>query len=163
MLDTGRDEPLAHKVFREAWDNRFSSRRSAIVIGVAALEVGIKAFISQASPSVQWLISNAPSPPIKRLLAEFLPSLETPATLEGKVVAPPKSILDLIEKAVVTRDRAANASAEDVTHDSLEEMLVAIRDVLWLLDFYGGASWAVSHVTPLTRSGLGLPADDDVA
>lgn len=163
MLDTGRDEPLAHKVFREAWDNRFSSRRSAIVIGVAALEVGIKAFISQASPSVQWLISNAPSPPIKRLLAEFLPSLETPATLEGKVVAPPKSILDLVEKAVVTRDRAANASAEDVTHDSLEEMLVAIRDVLWLLDFYGGASWAVSHVTPLTRSGLGLPADDDVA
>jgi len=163
MLDTGQDEPLAHQVFREAWDNRFANRRSALVIAVAALEVGIKTFISQLAPSAQWLITNIPSPPIRRLLAEYLPSLETPATIEGKVLAPPKSVLDLIDKALVTRTRVAHATGEDVSHDTLEEMLIAIKDVLWMLDFYGGATWAMSHVSPVARTGLGLPHDEGAA
>jgi len=163
MLDTGQDEPIAHQVFREAWDNRFSNRRAALVIAVAALEVGIKAFISKLMPSAQWLIADFPSPLIRRLLAEYLPSLKTPATIEGKALALPKSVLDLIDKAVATRNRVAHASGEDVGHDSLEEMLIAIKDVLWMLDFYGGATWAISHVSPLTRTGLGLLDDDSAA
>jgi hypothetical protein len=163
MLDTGQDEPIAHQVFREAWDHRFSNRRSALVIAVAALELGIEAFIGQLAPSAQWLITNLPSPPVKRLLAEYLPSLETPVMIEGKVLAPPKVVLDLIDRAVAARNRVAHAAGETIGHDTLEEMLIAIRDVLWMLDFYGGATWAVSHVSSLTRTGLGLPHDDGAA
>jgi len=163
LLDTGQDEPLAHQVFHEAWRSRFSNRRSALVIAVAALEVSVKAFVGQMLPSAQWLIANQPSPPIRRLLAEYLPSLETPATIAGKVLAPPKAVLDLVDKAVGMRNRVAHAAGEDVGHDILEEMLIAIRDVLWMLDFYGGATWAVSHMSALTRTGLGLPDDDSAA
>jgi hypothetical protein len=163
MLDTGKDEPIAHQVFREAWDNRFSNRRSALVIAVAALEVGINVLVGHLAPSAQWLIANLPSPPIRRLLAEYLPSLETSATIGGKVLPPPKSVLDLIDRAIATRNRVAHATGEEVGHDTLEEMLIAIRDVLWMLDYYGGATWALSHVSPLTRTGLGLADDDSAA
>jgi hypothetical protein len=163
LLDAGQDEPLAHQVFREAFDSRFGSRRSALVIAVAALEVGIKAFVSQLNPSTQWLIANSPSPPLRRLLGEYLPSLEAPATIDGRVVPPPKPVLDLIDKAVSLRNRVAHAAGEEIPRDSLEEMLTAIRDVLWMLDFYGGAPWAASHISSPTRIALGLPPDDGAA
>ena len=160
MLDTGQDEPIAHQVFRKAWDTRISNRRSSLVIAVAALDVGIKEFVSQHVPSAQWLITNLPAPSSTRLLAEYLPSLPTPTTIDGKVLAPPKAVLDMIDKAVVTRNRVAHGTGEEVGRDALEEMLIAIRDVLWMLDFYGGATWAVSHISPLTRTSLGLSADE---
>jgi hypothetical protein len=160
MLDTGQDEPIAHQVFREAWDSRLTNGRSALVIAVAALEIGIKTLIGQRAPSAQWLVTNLPSPPVRRLLAEYLPSLETTAAVEGKVLAPPKAVLDLVDKAVDTSHRVAQATGEAIAHGALDEMLIAIRDVLWMLDFCGGSAWALSHVSPSTRTGLGLSHDD---
>jgi hypothetical protein len=162
LLDTGQDEPIAHQVFREAWDSRLINGRSALVIAVTALEIGIKALIGQRVPSAQWLVTNLPSPPLRRLLAEYLPSLETPGTIEGKVLAPPKAVLDLVDKAVATSHRVALATGESIAPGALEEMLIAIRDVLWMLDFCGGSAWALSHVSPSTHTGLGLSHDDVV-
>lgn len=161
LLDAGQDEPTAHQIYREALEHRAGNRRTALVIGVAALEVGIKAFVSQWNPSAHWLISNTPSPLIRRTLAEYLPSLETPTTRNDRVLAPPKAVLDLIDKAVSIRDRVAHPLGEDIPHETLEEILTAIRDVLWMLDYYGGAEWAASHISAPTRAALGLLSDED--
>jgi hypothetical protein len=40
LLSTGATESLGHQLFREAWGQRSGNPRSALVIGVAALEVG---------------------------------------------------------------------------------------------------------------------------
>jgi len=160
LLDAGLDEPLAHQIFREAWDSRLANRQGALVIAVAALEVGIKAFVTQVSPAAQWLIAMSPSPPLRRLLGEYLPSLEAPGAIDGKVLPPPKAVLDLIDRAVSIRSRTAHAAGEEIPRDSLDEMLTAIRDVLWMLDLYGGASWAAPHISASTQAALGLPLDD---
>jgi hypothetical protein len=161
LLDTGQDEPIAHQIFRDAWDNRFSNRRGAVVIGLSALELAIQTAVSRAAPTAQWLITTQPLPPIRRLLAEYLPALADSSS-ESRPPTPPKAVLDLIDKAVAARQRVAGSGSDDLSHEAVEEMLSAIKDALWLLDFYGGVPWAVSHLTPATRSALGLTRDDDL-
>jgi hypothetical protein len=162
LLDAGHDEPIAHQIFREALENRAANRRSALVMAVAALEVGIKTFVGQWDPSASWLITHMPSPLIRRILAEYLPSLEAPATRNERVSAPPKAVLDLIDKAVSFRDRVAHPLGDDIPHETVEEMLTAIGDVLWMLDFHGGAEWAASHISAPTRAALGLLSSEEV-
>jgi hypothetical protein len=38
--------------------------------------------------------------------------------------------------------------------DTVGEVLKAILDLLWLLDYYSGNEWALKHVRSGTRSGL---------
>lgn len=149
------DEPIAHQLFREAYGHRRDNRRSALVIGVAALEVGVKAFLGDRVPDARWLISNLVAPPIHRMLAEFLPTVPAPCMIDRQVKAPPKAVLDTIKKAVEIRNRIAHATGEDVSRDTLEECLLAIRDTLWLMDFYSGATWALANVSDTTRTALG--------
>ena len=42
LLDAGELEPLAHALFREAWGQRHDNPRSSLLIGMAAVEIGIK-------------------------------------------------------------------------------------------------------------------------
>lgn len=160
LLEGGEDEPIAHQVFREAWSHKSSDRRSSLVVAVAALEVGTKQRLSQFAPQAEWVLANLPVPSVKRLLAEYLPLLHTPLTIAGKTRPPSRRLLKLIAKAVVTRNRIAHSTGEDVSHDELEDMLVAIRDVLWLLDYYAGCAWALSHLSEPSRTDLGLEDTD---
>jgi hypothetical protein len=159
LLDAGADEPIAHQLFREAWDNRFRNRRSALVIGVAALEVGVKAFLARLVPSSEWLVINLPTPPIKRILSEYLPSLQLPDGVEGPAKSPPRRLLELVDKAVGTRNRIAHATGEDIDYDRLEGMLLGIREVLWILDYYSGSRWAVDHLGEQTAEEFGLTSE----
>lgn len=63
LVDSHSEEPVAHQLLREAMDVRNSNRRSSLVIGVAALEVGVKNTISELLPGAEWLVTNMPSPP----------------------------------------------------------------------------------------------------
>lgn len=50
LLDAGELEPLAHVLFREAWGQRRANPRSSLLIGMTALEVGIKQYIAACVP-----------------------------------------------------------------------------------------------------------------
>lgn len=63
-LDDGVDAPLAHELWREAWHLRGTNPRSALLIGMAALEVGVKHYISAVLPDAQWLLEELPAPPV---------------------------------------------------------------------------------------------------
>lgn len=43
------------------------------------------------------------------------------------------------------------------TFGSLQESLAAIRDVLWLLDYYCGHAWAFDYLRPTTQAALRAP------
>jgi hypothetical protein len=43
-----------------------------MILAVAAAEVGFKQFIVQMQPETKWLVANLPSPPLDKMLAEFL-------------------------------------------------------------------------------------------
>jgi hypothetical protein len=52
-----------------------ASSRSSIVFSVLAIEIAIKEVIARLSPQSTWLIDNLNSPPIEKILKEFIPIL----------------------------------------------------------------------------------------
>jgi hypothetical protein len=153
------DEPVGHKLFREAWENRASDRRSSLLIGIAAAEVGFKDFVVGLVPDAQWVVENCPSPPLVTMLREYLPLLPAKGTIARKVIAPPKvEILDVLTKGVQLRNKVTHASASEPRYETLEEVLLAVRDVLWLLDYYRGFTWALDNIREEVRRELGVAA-----
>jgi hypothetical protein len=142
MLDRDFREPIAHKLLREAMDVSMANQRSAIVIGVAAAESGFKQLVADLVPHAAWLISSVPSPPLERMLRNYLPTLPVRNSFNGAVEKPPSYVRTLVRNAVEERNRIAHAGAEGIVGEGLTETLDAIRDLLYLFDFYGGFGWA---------------------
>lgn len=157
LLAAGAAEPLGHRLFREAWGQRAGNPRSALVIGVAALEVRLKELVSSLAPEAEWLVGNVPSPPLVRMLQEYLPLLPVKSKIGGKVLPPPQEIIESLKKGVSLRNQIAHTGGKPLKYDTLEEVLLAVRDVLWLLDYYGGFEWAYEHLRDQTKAQLGSP------
>lgn len=111
-----------------------------MLLGVAALEVGIKQFIAAAVPDATWLVEEAPSPSIERMLKEYLPRLPPQA------MAPPDDVLKIVRKAVGARNRLVHSGKSNFSYATLELSLTTIRDLLWKLDADRGFAWAADHL-----------------
>jgi hypothetical protein len=160
VSETG-NEPVYHELFREAWAQRANNPRSAIVTGVSAAEVAIKQCIGNLVPNAQWLVENVPSPPLEKLLSDYLPRLPARNNINGRVVSPPKSVLDVLRKAVFVRNQIAHVGAEPPSPAMIKEMLLAVRDVLWMIDYYLGYSWALENVRDESRPEMETPGRDN--
>jgi hypothetical protein len=68
LLRRGCVEPLGHELLREAWAQTDLNPRSALVIGISALEAGLKELISELVPDAEWLAKSAPTPPVVSML-----------------------------------------------------------------------------------------------
>lgn len=147
-------EPLGHELYREAWEERHGNPRSSLIVGIAAAEVGFKQCVGTLVPDARWLVDNIPSPPLVRMLRDYLPLLPAKCTIRGRVLPPPTAIIDLLEKGVNLRNRAAHAGAATFDYETLEEVLLAVRDLLWILDYYRGFHWALDHVSQEVRKAL---------
>jgi hypothetical protein len=89
MVESGDQEPVAHQLFREAWELRRSNPRSALAIGIAAAEIGVKDLIASLIPDTRWLVKETPSPPVVKILREYLPMLPVRGRLKDKTLKPP--------------------------------------------------------------------------
>lgn len=150
----GESEPLARQLYLEAWEQRTENPRSALVIGMAAAEVGFKQFVSWAAPSTQWLMENIQSPPLVPMLKRYLPLLPARLTFDGRVLPPPRNVRDSLDKGVKLRNRLAHVGPAEFSDEQLDEILQAVADLLWILDYYRGHAWALEHVREATRVAL---------
>jgi hypothetical protein len=155
LINKGATEPLGHELLREAIDVSRGNPRSAIVIGVAAAEVGFKRLVADLAPSATWLIQALESPPLVKMLKDYLPELPARNTLGGHVYGPPKYVRRLLTEAVAERNRVAHSGAGSVRGRVLTDILDAIRDLLYLFDYYAGQQWAVEMISAEFRQGLG--------
>jgi hypothetical protein len=73
-------EPLGHSLLREASTLSNSSSFSSILIMTTALETAVKMHISRIAPETQWLMQELQSPPIFKILKDYIPSI-TPVRL----------------------------------------------------------------------------------
>jgi hypothetical protein len=154
LFTRGEQEPLYHNLFREAREQRSSNPRSAVIIAMAAAELAVKQCVAVLVPHATWLAINLPSPPIVRMLTEYLPQLPARCTIDGRVKAPPKPLLDQLRKGVNIRNGLAHAGAETPKPRTVDELLVAVSDLIWLIDYYCGYEWALDYVSSETRSQL---------
>ena len=148
LATAGTEEPLGRQLFREAWSQKNSRPRSALVIGVAAAEVGFKKLVGSLVPQAQWLVDEAQTPALSKMLSKLLPTLPVKARFEGKSIRPPKALRLQLEKAVEHRNKLVHAGEPPPKWDELEEMLRAVNDFLWICDVYQGHVWAAKHISP---------------
>lgn len=150
----GISEPLAHELFREAWGQRSGNRRSSLVIGFAAAEAGFKHLVSELAPQAAWLIEEGPTPSLPKMLSNYLPQLAIKNTIEGVKLPPTQSIRKAIQDCMEARNSVAHIGKPPPSIEQLEEWLYAIRDLLWLFDYYRGFSWAWDFIQESTRQEL---------
>jgi hypothetical protein len=150
-VNRGLSEPLAHEMFREAWWQRGENPRSALILGIASAEIGLKQFIIGQQPTAQWLVENLPAPPITTIIREYLPTIALSNQAVGPVIIP-KGIADEIERGVKMRNDLVHG--RPMTLSRLRQLLDSIEDFLWLLDYYSGYQWAINHVSHDTRQVL---------
>lgn len=151
IVKSGETEPIGQELFREAWLQRSANPRSALILGVAAVEVGIKNLAARLTPDARWLLENDPTPPVVKMLKEYLPELPTRCKLNGKTIAPPKDILNKIDEGIRLRNRLVHVGIATLSYEELESVLLAVRDVLWMLDYYAGFSWTLEKIRPHVR------------
>lgn len=154
LVEGSTTEPLGHELYREAWQQKTENPRSALVIGLAAAEVGFKQCVSTLTPTSQWLMENVPSPPLVSMVKNYLPLLPTKLKIYGKVLPPPSKLTKAIQKGVETRNKTIHVGNPAPAPEELESLLLAIRDLLYILDYYCGAEWALDNVRPEIRSEL---------
>jgi hypothetical protein len=146
LLDSGAQEPLAHFMLREARASAVRHDVSALVMAMAAAEIGLKQLTAQLVPAATWLVENVPSPPLVRMLIEYLPLLPRVNT-EPALVPPPDSVLKALRKGVTIRNSAAHVGARRLDPDDVDEVLNAVHDLLCLFDYYAGQGWALEHLS----------------
>lgn len=86
---------------------RHANPRSAIVIGVSAVEVGAKECIATLDPLAKWLVREVPTPPVERMFREYVPTLPATNRLMSEVRFPVRLLEDL-KKVVGWRNQVAH-------------------------------------------------------
>lgn len=148
LINFQSKQPLYHDLFREAWQNQRDNPRSAIVMGIAAAETGFKTSLMDLNPSVSWIVENLQSPPLDRMLRDYMAQLPARNRVKGEVRRPPKKVISTIKKGIELRNKLVHGREETVTTEEVRGMLEAVRDLLYMLDYYRGHDWAMERVSP---------------
>jgi hypothetical protein len=100
-------------------------------------------------PHADWLVFHTPTPPLTQMLTDYLPLLPV-EQMFGVRPFIPRELLEILKKGVNLRNKTAHTGG-GVSSETLKEILVAVRDLLYLLDFYSGHVWAFDHVSHAMR------------
>lgn len=149
-------EPVGRTLLREARHAARTSYRAGLVLAVAAAEVGYKQAVATLVPDAAWLVQELPSPPLDRMLEKHLPKLPVRATWpEG--ASCPAHIIAVMKLANNRRNALVHRGEGSITGEQMNATLLAVSDLLWLLDYYLGHVWALAYLSDETRAVYGLP------
>jgi hypothetical protein len=65
-------------------------------------------------------------------------------------------VIKAIRSGVERRNRLVHGNLPEVEPQEVKKLLLAVRDVLWLCDYYRGLGWALDHLSSETRAALGV-------
>lgn len=162
LIEAERSEPLAHQLLWEAQDVQGTHPRSALVIGMAALENGVKDFLVRVDPSegLRRVLERLPAPSVATFFTAILPGLPTPRGSEKDPATFPRlpdGLTETIKKANDARNQVVHVwTSETVDAELVERSLKAVRDLLYLMDYYGEEDWALRHVRDETLAEMDL-------
>lgn len=146
--------PLGHELLQEAWRLSESSPRSALVIAYAAAETRAKELIVKLAPSTEWLVKNAPSPPLDHIVKNYFQELRPrfkAQQADGLPPIPPKEIRSALKGAMEARNRLVHGKGREVDLGKLGVWLRRIDDFVSLCDYYEGHRWALDRLSEDVR------------
>lgn len=151
LVEASLTQPLAHELWREAWNLQYSRPRSSLVLGVAAAEVGFKHLVALLVPHAESLVEHVPSPPLDVMIRKVLPDLPVRSAISPLLLCPRRIRHQLVE-AVEARNKVVHRGATPTL--SLWTTLQAVREFLYLLDLHAGHAWSESFLADDTRAAL---------
>ena len=143
--------PFARELFREAWSQKYTNPRSALVIGVAALETGVKDLIVELFPQGACVVRHLPSPPIYKILREYFPLLRTD---NDRILPPTSEMVKQVRNWIDRRNELSHGKSPDINADDLTDFLKLVSDLLYVCDYARGFDWALDLIQPQTRQAL---------
>jgi hypothetical protein len=137
-------EPTGHELLREAKAISKVSARASLIMGIASVEVRLKDLISARSPSSEWLIKSIPSPPITKIISNYLPELFD--EYKNEILAFKKTKhFNLIDKQIGNRNIASHTGAKCPQSIIIYDLLDSVEQFLWFCDFLSGFEWAKEY------------------
>lgn len=148
LIDTG--EPVYHELMRKAKELQHSSPRSSVLIAVSAAEVAVKSIIVNKVPKIKWFVDNIQSPPVVKILIQYLPELFQD---EKQFYKPKKEdrLIKTIEYAVNIRNEIVHKGEGPPSTEKVSEIIDAVQELLWICDYYSGYRWAELHINAMKR------------
>lgn len=150
-------EPLGHTLVREAAALASESPRSAILIMTAALETAVKMHISSIAPDTDWLMEEIPSPPIFKILRDYIPLIHLRRGNELIFWVNVKPFIKKAQKLIELRNKVAHTGKIPEDAAPVHENIELVSDLLYLLDVLAGQAWAKSLASHEFRKALGWP------
>ena len=150
-------EPLAHELLREAGSVARSSPRSGILIAVAALEAGVKAHCSAVAPDSLWLLEVGPSPPIFKMLRDYLPSIHKSRGTDVSFWEKFKPTIKKLDEFISIRNKLSHTGVLPAGAIEPFAYFDMISDVLYGLDVLCGHEWAKERISKKIRHELAWP------
>jgi hypothetical protein len=142
---SGQREPLGHELIREAFDSVTRNPRSALLIAISALEVGVKEYIAFLVQHSDIILEDIQSPPVVTLLQKVIPHLHKALSVNAPEFPLAKDDEDLIKKWVARRNKIAHAGAVAIEPLKLMQFLAFLRSLLYTFDFYRNLPWAQAY------------------
>lgn len=150
-------EPIGHTLLREAASLASESPRSAILILSTALETAVKMHISRIAPDTEWLMEEIPSPPIFKILRDYIPLIHKRRGNELTFWEDVKPFIKDVQKLIELRNKVAHTGKIPIDSDSMQKKIELVSDILYLLDFLDGHHWARSLASDKFRKSLSWP------
>ncbi|WP_080239042.1 hypothetical protein [Spirosoma rigui] len=139
LLDSKISEPLYADILIEAKSQSSAAKRSAYILAVAALEIGVKQIIIKFKPDTSWLLDNIQSPPIEKLLREYLPQIA------GGIVLSEETLKE-VRNIVSDRNVMSHKGSFNLSFIQFHERINLINDLLRLFDKLSGNKWAEKYI-----------------
>jgi hypothetical protein len=136
--------PLGHELLRDARLLARNNPRSALVMLVAAAEIGFKQSVATAGGKRRLSLQT---------WVDEMGELVIPFKLEinGKEPHPPDTVRREVRSAVRKRNKVVHEGYRTISQRRVDEYLDAVKDLLYLLDFYAGHMWAWASISKETR------------
>lgn len=146
----GCKEPLAHELIREAKQLSQAAPRSALLMAFAALETGVKWWISDTVPETAKLLEKMPSPPVVTLIQEIVPSILEERSEQHDSFPLSKDAKEFLQKWNSQRNEVAHGRKTTLKLEELTCFIQFASDILYILDACSGHSWALDHLKTLS-------------
>jgi hypothetical protein len=157
LFKSASEEPLSHELFREAGSLLHSAPRSALLMLASALEVAVKSYITERAPVTQWLLTELQSPPVSKILRQFVPTLKPAGAVSVSNWSELKLMFNRLDKLITARNHLTHRGALEVTVKALTEFRDDVSDMLFIFDYLNGEPWARNNVRKQTCQALKWP------
>lgn len=137
-MNKRQEAPVYPRIYFEVIGNISDNPETAIVLAVESVEVALKTCIAHLDDKTKWLMDNVPSPPLEKILKEYLPLLVFP----NAPAIPNELINNSLKKAVCARNRIVHLGSYKADKEKIEKWLTDLGRIIAYLECYMGCEWA---------------------